>query len=407
MAAVRDTTRRILNSWFGILVLVVCLFYLQMPYFFAVIPVLTVSIPYVRWILAFILGVVMLLLHERLRDVFRRELLFWGTLAWAVLLFVSTYMHGGELSNVKKDLIPSCLLAVLVFSVFSKMDLRKVLFTMFMYFLVINTLNNASVLFFANTGVFVPAGMSDPEYFFFGHINEGSTCAVNALLFGCLYSRQYEASWDVVNWANLLFSAVAAAAAECDVALVLYALVAAGLLLCYLYRRWNGLRKFLKWINLGTIMIADVLVEILVVPLGRIGWMERLGMDPGVHGRRALWDVVLDSIRRSPVFGNGYSSWFMTETNGEIEYFWHQHSMYLMMAYETGLAGILILGFLFVIAILELRRADLPVRLMTGLLVGGFMMTMTVECCVRCELFLMLGMCCYFAGRLQKIEMDV
>ena len=218
-----------------------------------------------------------------------------------------------------------------------------------------------------------------------------------------MYSRQYAPSWDLVNWANIVFSFVAAAAAQCDVAVVLYSLAAAGLVLCYLYQRWNALGKVLKWINLGTIMILDVLVEIFVVPLGRTGWMERLGLDPGVHGRRELWDVVLAGIRKSPVFGNGYSSWFMTETNGETMYYWHQHSMYLMAAYETGFVGILLFGFMFVLAVLELRRVEqLPVRLMTAILVGGFMMTMTVECCVRCELFLMLGTCCYLARRLNE-----
>ena len=394
-------TIRFLNSWAGIILLVLSLFYLQMPYFCATTPFTSWSIPRGRWIFIVFLGVCLLLTCENIKDLFRKEKLLWGAVGWNLVLIISSLVQGKEINYILKDNIPACLLAVLILSVYSKADIKRILFVLFMYNLVINTLNNASMLFFANTGIPIPYGEPNIEYYFFGHINGGITCALNSLLFGCMYAHQYQRSWDLVNWVNLAYSMLTAVIVKCDVQIVLYALAAVGLILCYVYRRWKGLGRLLRWINLGTIMVVNVIVEIMVIPLGKTGWMEMLHMDPRVHGRRELWDSVLGDIRQHPILGQGFSSWFGAEINGSVHNFWHQHSVYLMVAYETGIVGIVVFVYLFVIAIKELLKvAELEVRFLTGLLVGGFFLAVTIDCCERSEIFLLLGACYYIAQRL-------
>lgn len=403
MDIVRNRVINILDSWFGIVLLIISLFYLQMPYFFASFPFFSWSIPKGRWILILILGICFLLTQTNVKDFFRKEKILWGTVAWNLLLCISMHLQNKGLHDLYMDHIPACLLAVLILSVYSKGNIKKILLVLFLYYLIVNTANNASMLFFANTGIWIPYGEANAEYFFYGHINGGIVCAVNSLLFGCMYSHQYNKAWDMVNWVNLAYSLVAAVIARCEVQIVLYIITAAGLVLCYICSKFPVFEKILRWINLKTIMIFNLIVEVMVIPLGQTGWMELVHLDPRVHDRRELWNGVLNDIRQHPVIGQGYSSWFGAEIEGSIHSFWHQHSMYLLVAYETGIVGIAIFVYMFVVGIKELSRlANFGVRFLTGLLVGGFFLAMTVECCERSETFLMLGAIYYISKQLPQ-----
>ena len=405
MKQIQANLTRIIDSWFGVILLVISLFFLQCPYFFAVIPVITISIPYVKWIMILLLGICTLVLHGNLKRLFREELLLWAAVLWCVILCISMRINGKGLHDVVYDIIPSVLLGVLVISVFTRVNVRRFLFVLFFYFLVINTLNNVSALFFINNGIWLgPFGASDPEYIFFGHINEGITCGINSILFGLICSRQYGKQWDLVNGINLLFSICTAWAIDCKVQLVVYAAAVIVLVSCYLADKWHGLWKILNWINLKTIMIFNLVVFFAVVVLGNTGWMELVGINSNMHSRRELWNTVLGSIREHPVIGLGYTTWINTMMRYGIEKtFWHQHSVYLMIMYETGIVGTLVFVFMFVLAIIslgKLKRTDL--RFVIGALVGVFFLAMIVEVCLRSEIFLLLAVCCYIPRFLEQ-----
>ena len=389
---------RILDSWFGVVLLVISLFFLQCPYFFAVIPVISAAVPYMKWIMLLVLGISLLLYHGSLKDLFREELLLWAAVLWCVILCISMKINGKGLHDVVYDIIPSILLAILVISVFGRVNVKKFIFALFLYYLAINTLNNASVLFFINNGIWVgPFGVSDPEYIFFGHINEGITCGVNSILFGFFYSRKYGRQWDVVNVVNILFSLLTAWAIACEVQMVLYLVSAAALFLCYLEQRFHGLQKILKWISLKTIMIFNLIVFIAVVVLGNTGWMEKLGFSSSMHSRRELWNTVLSSIAGHPVMGLGYTTWINVMMRYGLEKtFWHQHSIYLMVMYETGIVGTILFVLMFVLAIVSLSRVkQFDIRFLAGVVVGVFFLAMVIEVCQRSEIFLLLAACYY------------
>lgn len=385
----------------------IILFFIQMPYFFAVIPFLLWIAPYVRTASFLILGVCVLILNGSLKKLFRNELLLWGCVGWSIVLCISMHLNGKGVSEILKNPILFCWIMVLLFSVYSKVNLRKFLFLLFLYYLVINTLNNASVMFFCNSGIWIgPFGDSNPEYIFFGHINEGITCGLNSILFGCICSRQYEKRWEIVNWVNILYSLCSALVIDCVVQILTYGVAALALLICYLCQRFPGAWKVFRWINLKTIMIFNLLITDAVVVLGRTGWMEKLGIDAMVHGRRELWDSVLTSIIDHPVIGQGYIGWFNVLMHYDsVKTFWHQHSIYLMVLYETGIIGATFFVFMFVIGIISVGRIrKQSVRFLIGVLVGVFFLAMVVEICVRTELFLLLAVCYYLAGAISAEE---
>ena len=405
MTALQQKVNRILNSWIGVVLFLITLFFIQTPYFFEVMPAVKALSGYVRGVVLILLLFCMVVLDGSIRRMLREELLLFGCMAWGLILCISMQINGKSLKYAIWNIIAYEVIVILLISVFSRVNLRKYLFVFFLYYLIINTVNNACVLFFYNTGMWLGSfQVMQPEYGFFGHINSGVICGLNSLLGGILYSRIYEKKWSIVNGVNLVYSLCTAFIIECVDQLVLYIVVAAVILICWIYDRKPAIQKVLKWVNLKTIMVLNLLVFDAVVVLGNMGWMEMIGIDSGVHGRRELWDSVLTSVFDHPVIGQGFISWFrvLMSTNS-YKTFWHQHSFYLQVLYETGLIGAAIFVFIFVICIIQLdkiRRFDL--RFILGVLVGVFFLCLVVEITTRVELFLLLSLCYYLPRQLNR-----
>ena len=413
MVNCRNKLNRIVDGPVGVVLLVIVLLFMQMPYFFAVMPAVNASVPYVRWGLIVVLGVFLLIQHGNVKSLLKGELLLWGCVLWSLVLCISMRINGKGLHDVAFEIIPMSLLAVLTISVFTRVNARRFLFVLFFYFLVINTLNNVSVLLFVNNGI--PVGTfsdRDPEYIFFGHINEGIICGVNSILFGFICAREYGKEWDIVNVVNLVFSLITAWAVSCEAQLITYAAAAVALLICYGRERVRWLRKvttwIMKWVSLKTIMIFNMLVFVAVVLLGNTGWMEKVGINSNLHSRRELWNTVLASIGEHPVIGLGYTSWIIAMMRyGAEKTFWHQHSIYLMIMYETGIVGTLIFAAMFVLAIWCLDRMErLDTRFLISVVIGVFFLAMVIEVCIRSEIFLLLAVCCYLPKVIGKNQME-
>ncbi|MBQ9032178.1 MAG: O-antigen ligase family protein [Parasporobacterium sp.] len=386
------------------ILLIVALFFIQTPYFFSVIPAISSITFYVRFVVFLILAICIVVLHRDIRSFFRDELLLWGCAGWGITLCISMIINDKTLGYACKELILPSLVVLMLFSVFSQVNVRKFLLVLFLYYLTMNTLNNASVLFFHNTGIWLwNYAESSPEYVFFSHVNGGITCGLNSILPGLIYSWYYDRRWNKVNIINIVYSLYGAIIAECVVQIVAYIVAGILIIICYLTECSPGFQKLLKWINLKTIMIFNLLVFDAVIVLGNTGWMELIGIDPRVHGRRELWDQVLTSFIDHPIIGQGFISWFGVEIYGKTYYLWHQHSIYLQILYETGLIGAAIFVFIFGVSIHSLGKLkNFSVRFITGVLTGVFFLSMVVDTCERTEIFLLLAICYYIPMYLQR-----
>ena len=384
----------------------ITLFFIQTPYFFTAFPVITAMTDYVRAAVLVILVFCMIVLAGDLRSLLQDNLLMLGCIGWGLVLFISMKINGSSVRYAMWNVFAASLIIVLLIAVFSKVNLRKYLFVLFLYFLVINTLNNASVMFFRNTGIWM-AGYKDMdvEYVFFSHVNNGLVCGLNSILAGCIYSRKYDRSWEIVNIVNLLYSLCTAVAVRSVTQIVVYCILAAVMIICHLYDRFPGIGRFLRWIDLKIMMILNCLVFFAVIVLGKTGWMEMIGINSRVHGRRELWDTVLKSILDHPVIGRGYTSWINAVLiSGKTQTFWHQHSIYLQILYETGLVGAAVFLFLFIVCIIQvgkIRQFDL--RFLISVMVGVFFLGMTIEITTRPEIFLLLSLCYYLPRYLNRI----
>jgi len=405
MLLLRNRINSILNSWFGVMLVVIALFFIQTPYFFSVFPAIIAAKNYVRLAVFLVLMICVVLLHADFRSVLREELLLWGCVIWGVVLCISMWINDKGVDYVIKDLILPSLVAILVISVFSHINAKRFLLVLFIYFLIINTINNASVMFFNNTGIWLgPYGEMSPEYVFFSHVNGGITCGINSILFGCLYSKSYNKNWDFVNIVNIMYSLFTAIIIDCKVQIITYIAAGVALGLSYFTVKKNWFMRVLRWVNLKTIMIFNVLVFLAVVVLGNTGWIEVLGMDPNMHSRRQLWDVILGSCLEQPILGHGFISWFnAVNAYGTLKTFWHQHSIYLQILYETGLIGAAIFTFIFVVSIRSLNKSqNINIRFIAGILVGIFFLSMVVDICERSQIFLLLAVCYYFPKYLKR-----
>lgn len=424
MAGLEKRLRRILNGPAGVTILVVILFFLQVPYSFGVIPLVLAVQFKVRFVIALFLLFCLIVLGGGVKAILKREILLWLCLGWSLLMCVSMHLNGkpmGEIITLIKDPLLTSWIAVLLLSVYSKVNARRLIAVLFAYYLVLNTLNNASVMFFRNTGLWVGAfAEPNPEYVFFGHINEGLICGLNSILFGSIYCLKYARKWLTVHWINLSYSVITALVIDCVDQIFVYLMAIAVMVVCLLHQKkaeklsaeqsvkqsQTDSWRLLKFVNFRNIMILNVVLMGAIVVLVYTGWIEKTGMYSLLHGRQELWGAVLGSIREHPVLGNGYTSWFEVMMHyGNTKFLWHQHSFYFQVLYETGIVGAALYVLMFIRGIRSSKKnACDTVRLTMEVLIGVFFLALLVEVCLRSEIFLLLGALCYLPEQINSQE---
>lgn len=99
-----------------------------------------------------------------------------------------------------------------------------------------------------------------------------------------------------------------------------------------------------------------LLVGAMVVPVG-LGLAARGDLTVS-NGRAAMWGIARQMIVASPLIGQGpnsYKAWWMT-TNPPTFFFGHAHNLYLNVAAETGLIGVMAAAWLVGALLLALAR---------------------------------------------------
>ena len=409
MKKVRERLVRILRSWIGAIVIFISLFFFHTPYELTLFPAVSVLLQFMPQVLIVLLFICLILLHKNPKEFFRQEILLWLVILWDILYCVCCEVNAVSLQRIPGEILVYPLGMVLLISVFSKVDTKRFLFCLFMYYLVMNTANNASVFFFHNYGMWRGSFQTRISYYtFVGHMNNALEVALPSMLAGILYARQYDKQWMKVNVINLIFSIASVIVIDCVIAVAVYAVIFAAVILILIYDRKPGIRKGLRWVSAGSFLVFDLLLFDAVVLLEETGWMEWLHLDPTVHGRRGIWDTAVNSIIDHPWIGKGYFTKIEGITAaGSVYTQTHAHSFYLQFPYETGLLGLVLFIAMLFVCVYAIRKAkSFDIRFVLGVLFGSLCLLYTIEVSRRVLLFLALAVFYYYPKYLPESKHD-
>jgi len=98
----------------------------------------------------------------------------------------------------------------------------------------------------------------------------------------------------------------------------------------------------------------DFAVLVSVVLINKTNWVQALGIDPDFHNRRHVWNMSMEWIRQSPVWGYGQET--VAVEASKITGYAHSHCTYLEVAYKTGFVGSVFMILMLAAAIVALYR---------------------------------------------------
>jgi len=399
---------RILNSWIGVILFLVTLFFLTLPNELALIPVLGKLRKPALQILLILLALIFIILRSKDRTWIRKSGLILSTMLYWGIYFIALHMSASK-NYYAMQYLGYAMVSILLVAIYSQINLQKFLLIFFFFFLVYNTINNATGFFFNNTGMWTDSSFTVREHgmVFIGNVNSGIYPGMLSLFSGILYSRIYDRSWNLVNLANLLFSLGYAIVVSSVSQIVIDSCLGIVLILNFVPTWSSSLRKVLKWFNAKTLLVLDLLIFDAVVILGNSGWMEMIGINPRMHGRRELWDTVLQSIIDHPVIGVGFESWIPVTIGSSTQYFVNEHCFFLSIPYQTGLVGTAAYAVIVILCIIRIGRTEwFEVKFILGVTFGLVFLFMVNEVMSSYYLFLFLAWMYYIPLFLPEYQIE-
>lgn len=118
---------------------------------------------------------------------------------------------------------------------------------------------------------------------------------------------------------------------------LLIVLLAAELMLCIHYRK-----HLFRILAISLILISGVVILLFVTPVGQSILRRTFDSQDASTGRFKIYSQMLTHIQQKPIFGNGFGSTLVF-----IRKFTNGHNIFLQVASETGVTGLLIILILF------------------------------------------------------------
>lgn len=139
---------------------------------------------------------------------------------------------------------------------------------------------------------------------------------------------------------------------------------------------WVCMRKKIG-IRFATLIVAVLGLFVIVVgPSAYIGdWLSILGKDATFTGRTDIWAAAIADIVNHPLFGCGGIEFVIV--NEEVKAF---HSLWLSVAHESGLVGLVLYCMGFIVAIHYLHtRNRIPAAMLNGIALIAILAASIVE----------------------------
>ena len=349
--------RRILNGPFGVILFFVSAVAFYLPYELEIIPEVEKIRPYVCYICGALVLVFFFLLYCPSLRIFRDNWYFWVAAVWIGLFIYTTSVHDGVMSDILGYRGLSMIFYLMNIAIFFKVNQKRYLLITFFIFLAFSVANIYTVFAYEGVGMWVEYGKYKSEiYSLVGNYNGGVEVVLPMAICGSAWAHQYGKWLDIINYPAMAANVAMAFKCYSETQKIVYILIIIFMIIGTVAMFSKGFAKAVAAIFNGAVSAGiAIAIYIVIVWMDITGLVSKIGIDPGFHGRRHIWDMAIDWIKQSPYIGWGMESVDVraVKTVGYA----HCHSYFLDVTYQTGFIGTAIVLAMIVITVISIFRA--------------------------------------------------
>lgn len=392
-----NTLNKILNSPLGVIVFIASLVAFYPPYELEIIPQYITYVPYVRYICGGFLIISFFLLYISRLRVFRDNWYLLAACAFIASLLYSTFLSPtGYMEGAMGTKGMLSLFLLLSFAVFLRSGPKQYLLIAFFIFLAVNILNTYCIYHYWGVGLWEEWQVyRHPVISIVGNYNGGVEYVLPMAICGSAFAHKYGRWLDFINYPAMIMSLIMAFKVDSETQKVVYVVILLFMILGNICMASVGFARVIRWILNPVVLVAvNLYVYVTVIWMNLTGWIARLGVDTGFHGRRHVWDMAISWIRVNPIWGSGFES--VDSKAVKITGYAHCHSFFLEIPYMTGIIGCLIcLAMLTIVIVAIIRCRHSAMALMMSGMLFALCMTNLFETYGATFFVFVLGMICY------------